>query len=455
MPIKLVHQPAPGVVGMAAYASGYGKAREREKKQFQTLYRDEQKRRERRMEQFRGFSYQTALEGMRQGAMDLRAGQRREQDLMDRAEDRGYVEMDQETRRQQQIDDEERRRKQAIEDRDEGRAYAHDEEERLRKIKEARERRDAYDAGELEFHPDTQAKLDELERNKAQAYADHDLDDPALGGDNFFGMEKARSSRDNIVGQIDADIEGLLGSAKPKKRMTPTEQFGEDTVVDDHGNRYTPPDKPWRKITDGEGAKQLDALEKQMKAMENETYEEGDKEGDYMWGDDNIDAWADEAQNRLERKRRAMGKRLGIRQPGRGREQGVPPRPGQDQTGGIPPGAPRDTRDLPPGPGVTGTTADPGYVPPEGSVVPLQGGEPDERGPLRKAVDSLAGPLAGTYGFGLPAAGVKVAQMLGLGSGEVATYQTDDDVSAAMESGQLQPGQEFIGPDGKKYKVRK
>ena len=64
MGIRFEHQPG-AVVGMAAYAAGRGKARQRQQKYALDLLQDDRRLQARRQDQFQGFKYRAALQGMR------------------------------------------------------------------------------------------------------------------------------------------------------------------------------------------------------------------------------------------------------------------------------------------------------------------------------------------------------------------------------------------------------
>ena len=89
------------------------------------------------------------------------------------------------------------------------------------------------------FERNLPGAIDVLEQNKIDAHTDKTLDDPLVAGGVIGGMlgqpfgamgigetirESRNKSRNKILGQIDSDIEGLLGAAKPKKHKTPLRQ---------------------------------------------------------------------------------------------------------------------------------------------------------------------------------------------------------------------------------------
>ncbi len=77
MAIRIEHQPAGAAVGMAAYAAGRGKTRQRQQKYALDLWKDERRTQARREERMAGFKYRAALEGRREQATQERfeAGQ--------------------------------------------------------------------------------------------------------------------------------------------------------------------------------------------------------------------------------------------------------------------------------------------------------------------------------------------------------------------------------------------
>ena len=78
MPIRLEHKGSPGVAGLAGFAAGRGRARERQRKYAMDLQKEQQRLLARQQEQLQGFKYRTALEGARQQAMQQRQLQQQE-----------------------------------------------------------------------------------------------------------------------------------------------------------------------------------------------------------------------------------------------------------------------------------------------------------------------------------------------------------------------------------------
>ncbi len=66
MGIRIEHQPSGAAVGMAAFAAGQGKARDRQKRYAMGMWEAERRRQTRREEMGAGFRYRAMLEGARQ-----------------------------------------------------------------------------------------------------------------------------------------------------------------------------------------------------------------------------------------------------------------------------------------------------------------------------------------------------------------------------------------------------
>ena len=246
MGIRLEHQPSPGVIGMAAYATGRGKARQRQRKDLLDFYRDEANRRERRQAQFRSFTYRGALEGMRQQGLGERAEQKQEWDLEAAAEGREW-----------DLEDAARDRQQAIDDRKAGEVAAIGLEETRQQGRQDRDKaqaeigidvdiREGLRKGDYEFEDDvdaggngmTRKMLNAARRAKAQAKMDPNYTD---------------EQRAELLSMIEAEERKILRMAKPKPRSSLDDDFAQNTKVEG-GIRYgRNKSGEWKKLAD-EGA---------------------------------------------------------------------------------------------------------------------------------------------------------------------------------------------------------
>ncbi len=218
MAIRIEHQPSPGVVGMAAYAAGRGKARQRQRKDLLNFYRDEANRRERRAAQFRGFTYQGALEGMRQKALGERAEQKRVWDVADTWQKNLREEEVAKEAHKRAIEMQEDRQKDYADRAKTAADRAAEEEKRRHERDRDEEIRQEIMSGEMEF-PDkvSQKKWEELQEAKTKAITDRNFDPILSVATGLLGLGGLLDEgRENILSQIEADEQRLLPLAKPR-----------------------------------------------------------------------------------------------------------------------------------------------------------------------------------------------------------------------------------------------
>ncbi len=317
MAIRVEHQAAPGIQGLAAFAGGRGKARQRQRTELLSFYRDEANRRERRQSQLRSFTYQGALEGMRQGATERRRIEDREFATEDDARDRQRAIEDREAREAHDGARDDRRWKgyadRAAADR------AREEDERQRERERDEEIRQGIMSGEMVFSdPKAQAEWDKAQAARTCAILNMDFDD---------------EQRQDILSQIDATERRLLPLAQPR----PSDDDFEQTTKVIDGIRYGKGD--WKKLAD-EGAdarKQRDQDTADLKKMMGTADDSPDAEPGALKYDTTPQGYAD-AMAEVRRQREYSDYGIGL--PGYGRTapekipartQGVPRRP--EETG--------------------------------------------------------------------------------------------------------------------------
>ncbi len=380
MAIRVEHQAAPGIQGLAAFAGGRGKARQRQRTELLSFYRDEAQRRERREAQTRAFTYQGALENMRQGGMDRRREEDREFGILDDARDR-----------QQELEDDARDRKRAMADLDarETRDIARDDrrwrgyQDRDRAQRESdfdMTLREGVQSGEFGFDDDndawtgaggvsgigyTRTALKTLADAKARLAANDDWDDE----------QKAE-----VLGRIEARERQLLRTAKPIQQPTLDDDFSQTVRTDPDGTQYTKKaDGTWTVLKEGPAGEARERLVKEVQRLQAE--HEGEEPLSYATA-------IPSAQRNIKAIDAAIAQdqQAPQGQPGRQRE-----------------------RELFPG--------------------------------QWKQQDEFDAQQAAEQGRSTPA----------LIPRNTPTFRTDAEVDAAMNSGEIQPGQSFVGPDGKRY----
>lgn len=200
MAIRIVHNPSPAAVGMAAYATGVGKAQERQKKYGLDMVRDQQRLQARRQEQFEGFKYQTFIEGMRRQA---------DQDRFDA----GQAAMDARM---------ERGREWEREDRDKEFKFREQQDAASQQAIADRQIDSALQAGELELTPYAKTEINNAQADYAKAVASNKYTPEQLSEirkqaeEKIRNMKRVGSKRPDTQSNVDA-VNSSLGSIQNGK----------------------------------------------------------------------------------------------------------------------------------------------------------------------------------------------------------------------------------------------
>lgn len=213
MAIRVEHSPSGAAAGMAAYAAGVGKAKERQKKYALDLYQEDKKFQQQAQLQFQGFRYQDYLQQQQQEA--LKARQRKEIEF--RQEEGRLDRESSEKGRQAQID--------FYKERDRVQFAREDAKDSVRTLPEIPE---GADAGERKKLFGIKRSMEELARSKkwdigSDPAAQKMLSDMKRDYEDIVaGIETRRPGMDKIVQEANEGVgileNGRFREAKPGEK---------------------------------------------------------------------------------------------------------------------------------------------------------------------------------------------------------------------------------------------